>query len=82
MCYWKKKDNKLTIEKSDYSIEISYDSNGMQNNIVVVDSDDKTIYQISNDITNQVLLVIIPIIIIIGIVGLVYLALKNRKNRK
>lgn len=75
------KSNVLTFDKSDYTIEISYDSNGMQNNIEIKDNDGDVIYQISQDISNHIWLIVIPIIVILSIVSMIYLAIRKRRQR-
>ncbi|MHA1148445.1 MAG: hypothetical protein ACTSR8_09380 [Promethearchaeota archaeon] len=65
-------DYTLTIEKSDYTIAIEYGSNGIQNSIEISDKNGDIIYEISQDISNLIWLIVIPILIIMGITSIIY----------
>lgn len=75
-------DNTISIEREgekDYTVKIIYSSKGTQNSFIIK-SNNKVIYEISRDFSNELALIITVVVLIISFTGIIFIAIHRHKR--
>ncbi len=78
------KDNTLIMEKKgeeDYTVEVTFSDQGIQSTFIIKNDDDRIIYEIINDDTDFIVLIVLGVMAT-AIAGIVYVAVIIRKKNR
>ena len=79
------KEDTLIINKEgekDYIVEIKFNDQGIRSSFIIKNADDRVIYEIINDTTENIILIATGIALVTTIAGIVYIAKRKRKLNK